>query len=119
MRERQEDLALGIGREGGKPLTDARIEVGRAVNTIELAAEESTRLQGEQIPMEGTPAAAGHVAFTLREPIGVVAAVSAFNHPVNLIAHQVAPAVASGCPVLVKPAPETAVSCMVSVHSVY
>lgn len=117
LEERHEELALLIAGEGGKPLTDARIETTRAINTVRLSAEEATRLHGEEIPMQGTAAAMGRgrgrLAFTTREPIGVVAAVSAFNHPLNLIAHQVAPAVAAGCPVLVKPASDTPLSCMV------
>ena len=111
--DHHEDLAMLIAREGGKPLVDARIEVTRAANTVALSAEEATRIGGEEIPMQGTPAAMGRLAFTIKEPIGVIAAVSAFNHPVNLIAHQVAPAVAAGCPVLIKPSPDTALSCMV------
>ncbi|MBZ0273377.1 aldehyde dehydrogenase family protein [bacterium] len=110
LRDRAEDFAHTIALEGGKPLADARIEVARAANTFDLSAEEATRVHGDEIPMRGTPAAAGRLAFTTREPIGVVAAISAFNHPVNLIAHQAAPAIAAGCPVLVKPAPETPVS---------
>lgn len=110
---RHEELSLLIAWEGGKPLTDARIEVTRAVNSVRIAGEEATRIHGEEVPMQGTPAAAGRLSFTTREPIGVVAAVSAFNHPLNLIAHQVAPAVAAGCPVLIKPSPDTPVSCMV------
>ena len=113
VRENHEELSLLIAREGGKPLIDARVEVTRAANTVEVSAEEATRIHGEEIPMQGTPAAMGRIAFTIKEPIGVVAAVSAFNHPVNLIAHQVAPSVAAGCPVLIKPAPDTAISCMV------
>ncbi len=107
------DLSLLIAREGGKPLVDARAETTRAVNTVRLAATEATRLHGEEVPMSGTAAAVGRLALTIREPIGPVAAVSAFNHPLNLIAHQVAPAVAAGCPVLIKPAADTALSCMV------
>ncbi|MDF1555763.1 MAG: aldehyde dehydrogenase family protein [Deferrisomatales bacterium] len=107
-----EALALLVAREGGKPLTDARAEIARAENGLRLCAEEATRIRGEQIPMAGTPAALGRIAFTLPEPIGVVAAVSAFNHPFNLIVHQVGPAVAAGCPVLVKPAPDTPLSCV-------
>ncbi len=112
VHERAEELALLIAREGGKPLKDARVEMARAQNGLRLCAVEATRLHGEQIPMSGTPAAEGHLAFTLREPIGVVAALSAFNHPFNLIVHQVGPAVASGCPVLVKPASATPLSCV-------
>ncbi|MBT3270473.1 aldehyde dehydrogenase family protein [Candidatus Poribacteria bacterium] len=107
-----ESLALTIAVEGGKPLRDARAEVARVENTVRLAAEEATRIQGSEIPMQGTDAALGRLAFTTREPIGVVMAVSAFNHPLNLIAHQVAPAIAAGCPVLVKPASDTPLSCV-------
>ncbi len=113
IRENHEELSMLIAREGGKPLVDARVEASRAANTVEVSAEEVPRLHGEEIPMSGSPAADGRLAFTVREPVGVVAAISAFNHPLNLIAHQAAPAVAAGCPVLVKPAPDTAVSCMV------
>lgn len=115
----QEKLAQLIAREGGKPVTDARIEVVRAENTVRLCAEEATRIQGEEVPMNGTKAALGRLAFTTREPIGVVAAVSAFNHPVNLIAHQVATAVAAGCPVLIKPALDTPLSCIEFIDALY
>src|SRR3990167_7679151 len=106
------ELALLIAKEGGKPLKDAQVEVARAATTVHLAAEESTRLAGEEIPMRGSPAALGRLAFTTREPISVVLAISAFNHPLNLIAHQVAPAIAAGCPVLIKPALKTPLSCL-------
>ena len=108
---RLEDLALQVAREGGKPLTDARAEVARGVNGLELAAEEGTRIAGHEVPMRATAAAAGRLAFTTREPRGLVAAVSAFNHPFNLVVHQVAPAVAAGCPVAIKPASATPLSC--------
>lgn len=108
---RLEDLALQVAREGGKPLTDARAEVARGVNGLELAAEEGIRIAGHEVPMRGTAAAAGRLAFTTREPRGLVAAVSAFNHPFNLVVHQVAPAVAAGCPVAIKPASATPLSC--------
>lgn len=107
-----ESLALLIAMEGGKPLVDARAEVARVENTVRLAGEEATRVRGAEIPMQGTAAALGRLAFTTREPIGVVMAVSAFNHPLNLIAHQVAPAIAAGCPVLIKPAADTPLSCV-------
>jgi acyl-CoA reductase-like NAD-dependent aldehyde dehydrogenase len=106
-----EFFALLIAREGGKPLTDARIEVTRAVNGVEGAASELEHLAGAEIPMGLTPASANRLAFTTREPIGVVAAISAFNHPLNLIVHQVAPAIAAGCPVIIKPAGTTPLSC--------
>jgi acyl-CoA reductase-like NAD-dependent aldehyde dehydrogenase len=106
-----EIFALLIAREGGKPLTDARIEVARAVNGVDGAAGELEHLAGVEIPMGLTPASEHRLAFTTREPIGVVAAISAFNHPLNLIVHQVVPAIAAGCPVIIKPATTTPLSC--------
>jgi acyl-CoA reductase-like NAD-dependent aldehyde dehydrogenase len=109
---RRECFADLIAWEGGKPLKDARAEVARALNSLEYAAEEAGRIHGREIPMRATAAASGRIAFTYPEPIGVVLAISAFNHPLNLIVHQVAPAIAVGCPVLVKPASETPLSCL-------
>jgi acyl-CoA reductase-like NAD-dependent aldehyde dehydrogenase len=109
---RRDELAALIAAEGGKPLTDALIEVDRAANGLELCAEEIGHLAGEEIPMGATAASAGRVAFTSQEPIGVVVSVSAFNHPLNLIVHQTAPALAAGCPVLVKPAEPTPLSAL-------
>ena len=110
MGERAEALAYMIADEGGKPLIDARVEVARAIDGVGLAAKEVANLHGREIPMDLTAAGAGRLAFTTREPIGPVVAVSAFNHPLNLIVHQVAPAVAVGCPVIVKPADDTPLS---------
>jgi len=112
MRDRAVDLAYTISAEGGKPLIDARVEVDRAVDSVDTCAAEIGHNTGTEIPMGLTPAGAGKVAFTTREPIGLVLAVSAFNHPLNLIVHQVAPAVAAGCPVIVKPAEDTPLSCL-------
>ena len=98
MRERAEDLALQIVREGGKPLVDARVEAGRAINSVDLCVQALSDGGGHEIPMDLTDAGAGRTAYTFREPIGPVAAISAFNHPLNLIVHQVGPAVAAGCP---------------------
>jgi acyl-CoA reductase-like NAD-dependent aldehyde dehydrogenase len=111
MAERRDHLAMQVAAEGGKPLIDARVEVDRAINGMELCIHEIGALKGTEIPMGLTPAGDGHTAWTTREPIGVVVAVSAFNHPLNLIVHQVAPAVATGCPVIVKPAGDTPLSC--------
>ncbi|WP_299669511.1 aldehyde dehydrogenase family protein [uncultured Ruegeria sp.] len=111
MADRAEDLAMLIASEGGKPLVDACIEVTRAIDGVELCIHEIGQMAGREIPMDLTAAGAGRIAFTQREPIGVVVAASAFNHPLNLIVHQVAPAVATGCPVLVKPALDTPLSC--------
>lgn len=114
-----EAFSLLIAREGGKPLADARVEVDRAVNGLELAAEEIGGLGGQEIPMDLSAGGAGRIAFTQRSPIGPVVAVSAFNHPLNLIVHQVAPAIATGCPVMVKPAMTTPLSCLRFVELVH
>lgn len=114
--ERLEELALQASREGGKPLIDSRIELTRAVDGMDVCAETLRTHAGEVIPMGLNAPSSGHLAFTQLEPIGVVAAISAFNHPFNLIAHQVGPAVATGCPVLVKPASSTPLSCLAFVE---
>ncbi len=110
MQERFDDLVQIALSEGGKPLLDTRVEMNRAIdgvlNCIELIRNES----GTEIPMQRNPASANRVAFTSKQPRGVVLAFSAFNHPINLIVHQVAPAVATGCPVIIKPASDTALS---------
>lgn len=110
LKDKQEFLAQVIASEGGKPLKDARIEVTRAIGTIELCAEETLRIHGEVIPMERTASGKDHLSFTVRDPIGAVLAISAFNHPLNLIAHQVGCAIASGCSVVLKPASSTPTS---------
>ena len=108
-----EDFARLIALEGGKPLIDARVEVARAIDGILLAVQELSRvMRGEEIPMGLTAASRGRIAFTTYEPIGVVVALSAFNHPLNLIVHQVVPAIAVGCPVIVKPASATPLNCL-------
>jgi acyl-CoA reductase-like NAD-dependent aldehyde dehydrogenase len=112
LNERRAQFARVIAQEGGKPLRDAEVEVVRAVDGLRNAAEELRNFAGREIPMGLTPASEGRWAFTTKEPIGVVAAISAFNHPLNLIVHQVAPAVAVGCPVIVKPAAQTPLSCL-------
>lgn len=119
VRDRHDFFSDLIAWEGGKPLKDAKVEVTRAINSLEIAAEECVRWAGREIPMRGTKAAEGHLAFTTPEPIGVVFAISAFNHPLNLIAHQVGPAIAVGCPVLVKPASETPLSCLHLLDELY
>ncbi|MGA2952136.1 MAG: aldehyde dehydrogenase family protein [Caulobacteraceae bacterium] len=119
MEARLDHLSLQIAREGGKPLTDARVEALRAVDGVRNAAEELRVMAGREIPMGLTPAADGRRAWTIVEPIGVVAAISAFNHPLNLIVHQVAPAIAVGCPVIVKPATSTPLSCFEFVAMVH
>ena len=107
MEPLREKLSRLIAQEGGKPLGDATIEVNRAIDGVRNAAEELRNFAGREIPMGLTAASTGRWAFTTKEPFGVVVAISAFNHPLNLIVHQVAPAIATGCPVIVKPAPAT------------
>jgi acyl-CoA reductase-like NAD-dependent aldehyde dehydrogenase len=104
MESRRDHFSRLIAREGGKPLTDAIVETTRAIDSVRNAADELRSFAGREIPMGLTPASTGRLAFTTREPIGVVVAVSAFDHPLNLIVRQVAPAIAVGCPVIVKPA---------------
>lgn len=111
MEARAEELALEAAREGGKPLIDSRVEVQRAIDGVGSCIELLRTEAGREIPMNLNAASAGRLAFTHREPIGVVVAVSAFNHPLNLIVHQVGPALAAGCPVIVKPAEDTPLSC--------
>lgn len=107
-----EGLALTAAREGGKPLADSRAEVRRAIDGVLSCAELLRTEAGHVVPMNINAASAGRIAFTQREPIGVVAAVSAFNHPLNLIVHQVGPALAAGCPFIVKPSADTPLSCL-------
>ena len=111
MKNIHEELALLIAAEGGKPLIDARVEVTRAIDGVETCANDLGNVIGKEIPMGLTEAAKNRIAFSIREPIGPVVAVSAFNHPLNLIVHQVAPAIAVGCPCIVKPANDTPLSC--------
>lgn len=112
MTERVDQLAEIAVREGGKPMQDTRTEVLRAIDTVKATVAAMRTDGGTAIPMGLTAATDRRMAFTVHEPIGVVVAISAFNHPLNLIAHQVAPAVAAGCPVLVKPAGDTPLSCL-------
>ncbi len=112
MQDRREELAVEAAREGGKPLVDSRVEVDRAVDGVHECVEFLRTQHGEEIPMGLNAASANRLAFTRHEPIGVVVAFSAFNHPLNLIVHQVGPAVAAGCPCIVKPAEATPLSGM-------
>lgn len=109
---RVEELTLIAAREGGKPYTDSKIEVERAINGVRIAAAEIAQIRGEQIPMEMTKGSEDRLAFTIREPIGVVFSISAFNHPLNLIIHQTVTAFAAGCPFIIKPATATPLSCL-------
>lgn len=112
-------LALEAAREGGKPLADSKAEISRAVEGIKVAARELWQLGGSEIPMRMTASSMNRMAYTFREPCGVVLAISAFNHPFNLLIHQVVTAVAVGCPVMVKPALTTPISCESLVNILY
>ncbi len=107
MRERHADLALTIASEAGKALKFARAEVDRGISTFTLASEEAKRLHGETIPLDAVPAGEGYFGFWQRRPVGVIAAISPFNFPLNLVAHKVAPALAAGNTVVLKPATTT------------
>ncbi len=115
MGERFEQFAQTALSEGGKPLMDSRVEVARAIDGLKNCAECIRGESGKEIAMRLNPASAQRMAFTTKEPIGVVVAVSAFNHPLNLIVHQIGPAIATGCPVIVKPAEDTPLSCFLLV----
>ncbi len=112
MRSQVDELTKLAASEGGKPYADSKVEVIRAIDGIHLCIETLRGEAGAVIPVATTKATLGRVAYTQKEPIGVVVAVSAFNHPLNLIVHQVGPAVAVGCPVIVKPAADTPLSCL-------
>ena len=110
MVEHREELARIIAEEAAKPIRTARVEAERTVITFQAAAVEARTLAGEVVPVEGAQPGTGKLAFTLRVPRGVVAAISPFNFPLNLVVHKVAPAIAAGCPVVLKPASQTPVS---------
>lgn len=109
---RLEEVARTICAEAGKPLKAARVEVSRAMSTYTMAAVEARKLAGEMIPMDASQAGEGKLAFTVRHPIGVVGAISPFNFPLNLVAHKIAPALAAGCAVVLKPASQTPLSAL-------
>ena len=111
METMAEMLADEAAREGGKPLADSSVEVARAIDGVLNAIDLLKSQAGKGIPMNINAASEKRLAFTTHEPIGVVLAISAFNHPLNLIVHQIIPAIASGCPVIIKPAEDTPLSC--------
>ena len=112
MKNKIEELTNIAAQEGGKPYIDSKIEVERAINSVKIAAEYISQIKGEQIPMELNKASMNRIAFTTKEPIGVVFSICAFNHPLNLVVHQTATAIAAGCPVIIKPATSTPLSCL-------
>jgi acyl-CoA reductase-like NAD-dependent aldehyde dehydrogenase len=109
---RHDEVARLISDEAGKPLKAAKIEASRAMSTYTFAAVEARKLAGEIVPMDASQAGEGKFAYTLRKPIGVVGAISPFNFPLNLVAHKIAPALAAGCAVVLKPAGQTPLSAL-------
>jgi acyl-CoA reductase-like NAD-dependent aldehyde dehydrogenase len=110
LEARLDEVARLICAEAGKPIKAARVEANRGVSTYRLSAVEARKLNGEMVPMEASEAGAGKLAFTIRRPTGVVAAITPFNFPLNLVAHKIAPALAAGCAVVLKPAAATPLS---------
>lgn len=110
--DERETVARGLAEEAGKPIIAARSEVDRCADTLRYAAIEARTLAGSVVPFEGSAAGRGKYGFTVLKPKGVVAAITPFNFPLNLVAHKVAPAFAAGCPVVVKPASETPLSAL-------
>jgi acyl-CoA reductase-like NAD-dependent aldehyde dehydrogenase len=109
---RHDEVARLISDEAGKPMKAARVEARRAMSTYTFAAVEARKLAGEMVPMDAAQAGEGKLAFTLRRPIGIVGAISPFNFPLNLVAHKLAPALAAGCAVVLKPASQTPLSAL-------
>ena len=109
---RHDEVARLISDEAGKPMKAARVEAQRAMSTYTFAAVEARKLAGEMVPMDAAQAGTGKLAFTLRHPVGIVGAISPFNFPLNLVAHKLAPALAAGCAVVLKPASQTPLSAL-------
>jgi acyl-CoA reductase-like NAD-dependent aldehyde dehydrogenase len=112
LARRHDEVARLISDEAGKPMKAARVEAKRAMSTYTFAAVEARKLAGEMVPMDAAQAGEGKLAFTLRQPIGIVGAISPFNFPLNLVAHKLAPALAAGCAVVLKPASQTPLSAL-------
>lgn len=118
LAEHRDELEQLLVLETGKPLVDCRVEVGRTLLTLQTAAEEVARLHGETVPLDLLPSGEGLLGFWTRRPIGVVVGIAGFNYPLLLAVHKVAPALAAGCPIIVKPAPQTPLATLWLVHTV-
>lgn len=110
IREQKEEISQLISSEEGKILAESRIETSRAAETIDLSADEARRMHGETLPLDSTPGGVGKIGFSLRVPCGIVAAITPFNFPLNLVAHKLGPAIAGGNAILLKPASDTPLS---------
>src|SRR5215831_14836053 len=119
IRDRREEFARNICHEAGKPIKTARIEVDRGIYTFQVAAEEASRIYGEYIPLDTLETTTGRWGLCRRFPLGTVFAITPFNFPLNLVAHKVAPAIAAGCPLILKPAPQTPVTALMLAEVVH
>ena len=119
IRQRREEFAGTICQEAGKPIKTARIEVDRGIYTFQVAAEETSRIYGEYIPLDTLETTTGRWGLSRRFPLGPVFAITPFNFPLNLVAHKVAPAIAAGCPLILKPAPQTPVTALMLAEVVH
>jgi acyl-CoA reductase-like NAD-dependent aldehyde dehydrogenase len=116
--QRKDEFARTLAHEAGKPIKAATTEVDRAVFTFNVAAEESTRIYGEYLPLDWQEYTAGRWGIVRRFPLGPIAGITPFNFPLNLVAHKVAPAIAAGCPLVLKPAPQTPLSSILLAEAV-
>ena len=112
-REREDELALALCIEAGKPIRDSRGEVTRLIDTFQIAAEEAVRIDGQTLTLAISPRAAGYRGFTKRVPVGACSFITPFNFPLNLVAHKVAPAIAAGCPFVLKPSERTPIGALI------
>ncbi len=119
LRAQREQFARTICQEAGKPIKTARIEVDRGIYTFQVAAEEASRIYGEYIPLDTIESSAGRWGTVRRFPLGPVFAITPFNFPINLVAHKIAPAIAAGCPIILKPAPQTPVTALMLAEIVH
>ena len=119
MASRVEELTVIASNEGGKPYLDSKVEVERAINGIKVAIEHMGSFEGKEVAMGHTPSSANRMAYTMKEPIGVVLSISAFNHPLNLAIHQVVPAIAVGSPVIIRPSASTPLSTINFINILY
>jgi acyl-CoA reductase-like NAD-dependent aldehyde dehydrogenase len=116
--ERKDEFSRTLAQEAGKPIKAARTEVERAIFTFNVAAEESTRIYGEYLPLDWQEYTVGRWGIVRRFPLGPIAGITPFNFPLNLVAHKVAPAIAAGCPLVLKPAPQTPLSSLLLAEAV-
>ena len=116
--ERKDEFSRTLAQEAGKPIKAARTEVDRAIFTFNVAAEESTRIYGEYLPLDWQESTAGRWGIVRRFPLGPIAGITPFNFPLNLVVHKVAPAIAAGCSIVLKPAPQTPLSALLLAEAV-